>query len=623
MVRKRDVLGQLRRAELVEVVDRLGLDVADRRVIGQLVDVLAASRRAPLPGVLAALSRDRLKEICRALGLDDSGREKAAIIARLAGEEPVPRSTEPSRSQPPVAEGAVQRSRRERVPGPESAPPPAAGETLTVERLERALWSAADILRGSIDSSDYKNYIFGLLFLKRLSDRFEEERTAIASAGEDPKDSDYYHDFFVPDDAQWSEIRKHATGLGEALNKASSALERENPGLEGVLAGIDFNDERRLGDSRNRNDVLSRLVRHFSGINLRNDHLAEPDILGRAYEYLIERFADDAGKKGGEFYTPKKVVELIVELLAPEEGMRICDPTCGSGGMLIECAHHLERRGRNPRNLSLFGQEKNLGTWGICKMNMLLHGIRDFRIEKGDTIRDPKLRERDDTQMVFDRVIANPPFSLDDWGREVAEKDPYGRFRFGIPPRTKGDLAFVQHMVATLGREGRLGVVMPHGVLFRGSAEGEIRKGILKEDLFEAVIGLPPNLFYGTGIPASILIMSRAKRPERKGKVLFIEASREYREGSNQNYLRDEDVSRIAETFGAWRDVERYARVVELGEIEQNDWNLNISRYVDTAVPVEKIDVTTALAKLREAERVRVVAEERMNQNLGQLGFDA
>jgi type I restriction enzyme M protein len=303
--------------------------------------------------------------------------------------------------------------------------------------------------------------------------------------------------------------------------------------------------------------------------------------------------------------------------------MRICDPTCGSGGMLIECAHYLERHGQHPRNLSLFGQEKNLGTWGICKMNMLLHGIRDFQIEKSDTIRDPKLRERDGTLMVFDRVIANPPFSLDDWGREVAEKDSYGRFRFGIPPRTKGDLAFVQHMVATLGQKGQLGVVMPHGVLFRGSSEGEIRRGMLQEDLFEAVIGLPPNLFYGTGIPASILIMSRAKRPESKGKVLFIEASRDYREGSNQNYLRDDDVKKIAEAFRAYRGVERYARVVGMEEIERNNWNINISRYVETAAPAEKINVAGAIAQLREAERARNDAAEVMDGYLRELGFGA
>jgi type I restriction enzyme M protein len=622
MGRKREVLGEFRRAELVEAVDRLGLEVADRRVVGQMVDVLAGARRASLPEVLAALSRDRLKEICRALGLDDSGREKAVIVARLAGEIPAAAGARAATSPPAAGRRQARRSESGKTAEPEELVPRGHGEILTIDRLERALWAAADILRGSIDSSDYKNYIFGLLFLKRLSDRFEEEREALAAASDDAEDRDNYRDFFVPHAAQWPEIRKHATGIGEALDTASSALEDENAELKDVLVGINFNDERRLGDARNRNSVLSRLVSHFSGINLRNDHLAEPDILGRAYEYLIEKFADDAGKKGGEFYTPKEVVRLIVELLAPEEGMRICDPTCGSGGMLIECAHYLERHGKSPRNLSLFGQEKNLGTWGICKMNMLLHGIRDFHIEKGDTIRDPKLCERDGTLMVFDRVVANPPFSLDDWGREVAEKDPYGRFRFGVPPKSKGDLAFVQHMVATLGREGRLGVVMPHGVLFRGSSEGEIRKGLLREDLVEAVIGLPPNLFYGTGIPATILVMSRAKRAESKGKVLFIEASREYREGSSQNYLREEDVQKIAASFRAYQDIERYARLVELEEIERSDWNLNIGRFVETAMPQERIDIGSAIAALRGVEASRACAEDKMNSFLRGLGFD-
>ncbi len=628
---KREVLSRLRRRELAEAVDRLGLEVADRRVVDRLVDALAAARRADLPEILAGLSRDRLKELCRGLGLDDSGREKAAIATRIAEREK-PAGAKASGELAAPAGGAAaapaavtepveaRPRRRGRAAEPEGAAPPAAGEVLTVERLERYLWSAADILRGSIDSSDYKNYIFGLLFLKRLSDRFDEEREAIEAAGDDPADPDNYG-FYVPPGASWSKIRQHATGLGEVINHAASKLEETNPQLEGVLAGIDFNDEHRLGDSRNRESVLGRLVRHFSGINLRNDHLAEPDILGRAYEYLIEQFADDAGKKGGEFRTPKKVVELIVELLAPTEGMRICDPTVGSGGMLIECAHYVERHGQNPRNLSLCGQEKNLGTWSICKMNMLLHGTRDFRIEKGDTIRDPKLVERDGTLMVFDRVAANPPFSLADWGREVAEKDPWGRFRFGIPPKTKGDLAFVQHMVAVLNSHGRLGVVMPHGVLFRGSAEGEIRKGLVRAGLFEAVIGLPPNLFYGTGIPAAVLVMSRARAPEREGKVLFVEASREYRAGSNRNYLRDEDVQKIAATFREYRDIERYARVVGLDEIERNDWNLNISRYVETAAPADRIDVATAIARLREAERARNEAEDRMNSRLLELGF--
>jgi type I restriction enzyme M protein len=290
--------------------------------------------------------------------------------------------------------------------------------------------------------------------------------------------------------------------------------------------------------------------------------------------------------------------------------------------MLIECATFIERHGGNAKNLSLHGQEKNLGTWAICKMNMLLHGLPDARIEKGDTIRDPKLL-RDGELMLFDRVIANPPFSLDEWGREVAEHDGFGRFRFGVPPKTKGDLAFVQHMVATTSIRGMVGVVMPHGVLFRGAAEGTIRQGLLQEGLVEAVIGLPPNLFYGTGIPAAILVFNRAKAASRKGKILFIEASREFREGSAQNYLRDEDVAKIAKAFHAFKDVDKYARVVDLSEVEKNDWNLNISRYVETAETAEKVDVRAAIARLRELEGERAESEAKMNAYLKELGYDA
>ena len=365
-----------------------------------------------------------------------------------------------------------------------------------------------------------------------------------------------------------------------------------------------------------------RLVQHFASLSLKNTDLSEPDMLGRAYEYLIEKFADDAGKKGGEFYTPRKVVQLIVEILAPQEKVRVCDPTAGSGGMLIECAKYVERHRGNPQNLTLHGQEKNLGTWAICKMNMLLHGLPDARIEKGDTIRDPKLLA-DGSLILYDRVIANPPFSLDEWGRDYAEHDPHGRFKHGLPPKSKGDLAFVQHLVAVLNDQGQLGVVMPHGVLFRGSSEGEIRKGLLQADLVEGVVGLPPNLFYGTGIPAAILIINRVKKPARRGKVMFIDASREFREGSAQNYLRDEDVKKIAATFHAWKDMAKYARVVGVEEIEKNDFNLNISRYVETADAEEKVDVRAAVANLREAEKARGEAEAKMNGFLRELGYES
>ena len=607
---KRAILSELKRPELRASVDAYALQVDDRRVKAQLIDALARARKAPVHVILQDLSRDRLKELCRAFDLDDSGRRKTDLIARLAASTPA--SKRGARVLPPAA------------------PPPATDTTdpssdiLSVAQLEQYLWSAADILRGSIDSSDYKTYIFGLLFLKRLSDRFEEAAEKLIAEGmsktvawTDPDE----HQFFVPDRARWSAIQTRATNIGETLNKACAALEEQNSALEGVLAGIDYNDERKLGDARNRDTVLARLVQHFSQVSLRNDRMAEPDLLGRAYEYLIEQFADDAGKKGGEFYTPRMVVRLIVELLAPTERMRICDPTAGSGGMLIECAHYIERHAGNPRNLTLHGQEKNLGTWAICKMNMLLHGLPDARIEKGDTIRDPKLVDEGEL-LLYDRVIANPPFSLDEWGRDVAESDGYGRFRFGVPPKTKGDLAFVQHMVAVLNGAGRLGVVMPHGVLFRGSAEGKIRQGMLQEDLFEAVIGLASNLFYGTGIPASILVLNRDKPAARRGKVTFIDASGEFEEGSNQNRLRDQDIERISSTFHTYADVEKYARVVPLAEIEQNNWNLNISRYVDTSEEEERIDVAEAVRKLRDVERQRADAEATMNRYLAELGYE-
>ncbi|MXX85344.1 MAG: SAM-dependent DNA methyltransferase [Acidobacteria bacterium] len=608
MPTKRAILVELTSPELRTIVDGYRLPVHDRRVKGDLVDSVARSRRVRIAEVLPDLPRDRLKELCRALGLDDSSRRKADLLARLVG----PSGTAKSGG------GAVMDSEfRPREPDPSA-------DLLSVGKLERYLWSAADILRGSIDSSDYKSYIFGLLFLKRLSDRFEEEAQKLIGEGV-PEDVAWTdpdeHQFFVPDRARWSTIQSQATNIGETLNKACAALEERNPALEGVLAGIDYNDERRLGDAKNRDTVLARLVQHFSQVSLRNDRMAEPDLLGRAYEYLIEQFADDAGKKGGEFYTPRMVVRLIVELLAPTERMRICDPTVGSGGMLIECAHYVERTGGDPRNVTLHGQEKNLGTWAICKMNMLLHGLPDARIEKGDTIRDPKLVD-EGKLLLYDRVIANPPFSLDEWGRDVAQNDGHGRFRFGLPPNTKGDLAFVQHMVAVLNGTGRLGVVMPHGVLFRGSTEGKIRQGLLQEDLFEAVIGLPTNLFYGTGIPACILVLSRKKSMARKGQVLFIDASNEFQPGVNQNSLQRQDIERISTAFRSYTDVEKYAHVVSLSEIKENDWNLNIRRYVDTSSDEESIDLVGAIQALRQLEEERMAAEVGMNRLLKELGLE-
>ena len=603
---RRAALEALDRDTLASLTRTFDLAVQDRRGASAHVDALMRSRTVEFADLLGELARDDLKAICEALGLDPSGREKELLVKRiLAGPNPA--------SADPRASGAT-------VTVVEPPPP---GAKLTIDQLEAYLWGAADKLRGKIDSSDYKSFIFGFLFLKRLSDVFEEEAEKLIAAGNGPEvaweDRDY-HRFYVPKRARWSSIQKQATGIGDYLNKACAALEEENSSLEGVLRGIDYNDENKLGHAKERDELLARLVIHFSKVSLRNADLAEPDMLGRAYEYLIERFADDAGKKGGEFYTPRKVVQLIVELLQPKGTDRICDPTVGSGGMLIECARYVERHGGDPRKLTLHGQENNLGTWAICKMNMLLHGLSDARIEKGDTIRNPRL-VKDGALEVYDKVIANPPFSLDDWGREAAEADPFGRFRFGLPPKAKGDLAFVQHMVATMGIHSRLAVVMPHGVLFRGAAEGEIRAGFLKEDLVEAVIGLPSNLFYGTGIPAAILVLSKDKPKEKHRKVLFIDASHDFIEGKAQNYLRDEDVEKIARTLHAGADVAGYARIVPLSEIEEAGWTLNISRYVAVEQDEAHVDLGHVLKRLAELETARAEAEEHMRAAMKGLGL--
>ncbi len=503
---------------------------------------------------------------------------------------------------------------------------------LTRTELENHLWKSADILRGSIDSSDYKIYIFGFLFLKRLSDRFEEEAKESIRQGlpenvaySDPDE----HEFFLVERARWSSIKKLTTGIGDHLNKACAAIEDANPSIEGVLANIDFNSESRLGDAKNREGVLSRLIDHFSRIDLSNASLSEPDMLGRAYEYLIDKFADDAGKKGGEFYTPHHVVRLIVELLAPSQ-------VCASATQHVAQAacwfrsrsmwRSSKASGSAKRSTSaLHGQEKNLGTWAIAKMNLLLHGLRDARIEKGDTIRNPRLLDQDGNLFLYDRVIANPPFSLDSWGAEDVsgdtEKKGHNRFIYGIPPKNMGDLAFVQHMVATLNTKGVCGVVMPHGVLFRGSGDGRIRESMLKADLFEAIIGLPENLFAGTGIPATVLILNKAKATERKGRVLFIHGAKEFEERPKKNILGEGNITRIVNAFNAWKDEDRFCRIVDMKEIEENDFNLNISRYIDTLEPEKPIDVQAELAKLWDAETARDEAAARMNALLKEMGY--
>jgi len=487
-------------------------------------------------------------------------------------------------------------------------------EKVGLETLKRHLWKSADILRGHIDAADYKNYIFGLLFLKRISDVFDEEIEKIGDKTR-ARDSDY-HDFTVPDRAHWNYLQSRTHDIGAEINKANDALEEANPeSLENVLSTVDFNDKDRLPDN-----ILSQLMHHFSQIKLRNENLEKPDVLGDAYEYLIEQFAASAGKKGGEFYTPKEVVELLVDLLDPSEGMRICDPTCGSGGMLIQSVYHLRTKKQNPKNISLYGQEINVGTWAICKMNLLLHGLQNAQIKRCDTLRDPHLVTKGQL-MKFDIVIANPPFSLKNWGYEQAQSDPYKRFRYGIPPKGYGDYAFIQHMIAIANPSGRVGVVLPHGALFRGGAEGKIRSGIIEEDIIEAVIGLPSKLFYGAGIPACLLIINKNKSQERKDHVFFLYGASDFQEGKKQNTLRHGDIQKIVEAFQEYKEDKKYCRPVALDEIRENDYNLNITRYIDITEEEEKIDVQKVIAELKVLKQEYHETEDKVQDYLKELGY--
>jgi len=481
-------------------------------------------------------------------------------------------------------------------------------QQITLSQLESHLWESANILRGPVDAADFKTYIFPLLFFKRICDVWDEECNDILAESGDEALA-YFpesHRFQIPDECHWENVRSKAVNVGSALQRAMREIEKANPDtLYGVFGDAQWSNKERLSDS-----LLKDLIEHFSKLPLGNKNV-NSDLLGDAYEYLIKKFADATNKKAGEFYTPRSVVQLMIDMLDPKEAETIYDPACGTGGMLLAAVQHVKEMHGDVKRLwgKLFGQEKNLTTSSIARMNLFLHGIEDFQVVRGDTLRSPAFFDGD-RLATFDCVIANPPFSLEKWGEELWVNDPFGRNFAGLPPSSSGDFAWVQHMVKSMAdSSGRMAVVLPQGALFRKGTEGSIRQKLLQMDLIEAVIGLAPNLFYGTGLAACILVLRKKKPEGKKGKVLIADASRLFRRGRAQNYLEREHALDVLNWYQGFSDVEDAVRIVSLDEIQAEDWTLNISRYVlpplqDDIPPLpEAIEAfKDALTRCREAE---------------------
>lgn len=497
---------------------------------------------------------------------------------------------------------------------------------VTQEELNKKLWAAADSARGVVDAGVFKDYVLALLFYKYMSDMHKAEREKLKDKyGENEERIKMRLQnarFVMPDAASFYDViaQKNADNIGEILNKALRSIEDANEEkLKGIFT-IDFNSQSVLGATDQRNKMIRDLLDDFKDIDLAE---ADDDILGNAYMFMIERFGSEAGKKAGEFFSPRVLCELVAKIASPKAGDRICDPTCGSAGLLLLAGEEIEKQGS--KNYALYGQEKTGSTYNLARMNMFLHGKDSARIEWGDTLNNPLLLE-DDRLMTFDVVVANPPFSLDKWGDKSLENDKYNRFWRGMPPASKGDYAFISHMIETAkAKEGRVVVIVPHGVLFRGSSEGKIREALIKENILDAVIGLPAGLFQTTGIPVAILVFDRSREPgganENRKDVLFIDASREFVSGKNQNTLSSEHISKIVETYKKRSETEKYSHLATFDEIKENDFNLNIPRYVDTFEEEPEIDIAATQKRIAELEQELAKTQGQMQEYLKELGL--
>ena len=509
-------------------------------------------------------------------------------------------------------------------------------DKVSQDNINKALWSACDTFRGTISADTYKDFILTMLFLKYISDVWQDHYESYKEEyGDEPElleEMMKTERFVLPKGSSFYTLyeRRHEPGNGERIDQALHALEEANgtklkDAGKSVFQDISFNTDR-LGEEKQKNTILRDLLEDFAKpeLNLKPSRVGSLDVIGNAYEYLIKNFAASGGQKAGEFYTPPEVSELIATLLDPQPGDSICDPACGSASLLMKCGAKVVSN-HNSRNYALYGQEAIGSTWSLAKMNMFLHGEDNHKIEWGDTIRNPKLLDKNGDLMLFDIVTANPPFSLEKWGHGDAENDNFGRFKRGVPPKTKGDYAFILHMIETLkpGSSsklgGRMGVVVPHGVLFRGSSEGRIRQQLIEENLLDTVISLPEKLFYGTGIPAAILLF---KKKKDDNKVLFIDASREFKSGKNQNLLSDENIAKIVETYQARTNVDKYAYLASPEEIKENDYNLNIPRYVDTFEEEEEIDLMAVRAEREQLKVQLLELEKEMAGYLSELGYE-